>query len=201
MSRKSRTLLLSCLVVLVGFGAAGCTGDTAAGSDADSPASFEVQGNEAVMTGVIGESTPDAVSDLIDDHPEVTTIVLTDVPGSDNDEANLEASSLVRQAQLATHVPADGLIASGGVDFFLAGAERSFDDGAEFGVHSWATGDGVNGDELSRDDPQHDPYLNYYDSIGVDQEFYWFTLQAAPPESFHIMTAGELDEYNFASSR
>ena len=62
-----------------------------------------------------------------------------------------------------------------------------------------ATGDGVNGDELSRDDPQHDLYLNYYDSIGVDQEFYWFTLQAAPPEALHVMTAGELDEYNFAT--
>jgi len=84
---------------------------------------FEVDGTEAVMSGVINGSTPDMLRDLIADHPEVTTIVMVLVPGSIDDTANLEASLLVRDAGLNTH--ATGLLASGGVDFFLAGNERT----------------------------------------------------------------------------
>lgn len=171
----------------------------AACGDGNSPASFDVQGQDALMTGVIDESTPAAVDDLLSDHPGVTTIVMIDVPGSDNDEANLQASSMIRRAGLATHVPTDGFIASGGVDFFLAGVDRTFDSGARFGVHSWASGDGINGDEIPRGHPEHQIYLDYYKAIDIDEDFYWFTLQAAPPDDFHIMTADELDEYGFAT--
>lgn len=149
------------------------------------------------MSGVIGSSTPDAVQDLIDNHPEVTTIVLVDVPGSEDDESNLRASRLVRTAGLATHVPANGVIASGGVDFFLAGASRSWDTDATFGVHSWASGD-TEGKDIPRDDPEHDLFLNYYNEIGVDEDFYWFTLEAAPADSIHNMTEPELERYGFA---
>ena len=89
------------------------------------PATFEVQGEQAVMIGVIDGTTPDEVQDLIDAHPNVTTIVMQDVEGSADDEANLVAARLVHQHGFHTHVPADGLIASGGVDFFLAGTTRT----------------------------------------------------------------------------
>lgn len=197
MRQNLRSALSASALVLVGLFLAGCTDEA---GEAEGAASFEIQGDEAMMTGVIGETTPDAVADLLEDHPEVTTIVMSDVPGSENDEANLKASSLVREAGLSTHVPSDGFIASGGVDFFLAGTDRSFETGAQFGVHSWATDDGVNGDDLDRNDPQHQLYLNYYDDIGVDEDFYWFTLQAAPPDDFHIMTPGELEQYGFETA-
>lgn len=169
--------------------------------DPDEPATFQVIGDRAYMVGFIDGSTPDAVEDLLDEHPGVTTIVLAIVPGSDDDEANLEAARMVREAGLATHVPADGEIASGGVDFFLAGATRTFDDGARFGVHSWGTGEpGFNATDLDEDDPEHDRYLDYYDELGVDEDFYWFTIEAAPPEDIHWMTLAELAEFGFRTS-
>jgi hypothetical protein len=193
------------VVALVAFAVAcGDSGDDSAGGAGstagdDPPAGFFVEGREAVMTGVIDSSTPAEVSDLIDDHPEVTTIVMVDVPGSDDDVANLEASRLIRAAGLATHVPADGQIASGGVDFFLAGATRTYEPGATFSVHSWAAGDGITGADLPQDDPEHDLYLDYYAEMDVSEDFYWFTLEAAPADSFHDMTESELERFGFRS--
>ncbi|MEM9132166.1 MAG: hypothetical protein AAF962_05755 [Actinomycetota bacterium] len=162
-------------------------------------AAFAVEGSEAFMSGVIASSTPAAVRELIAEHPEVTTIVMVDVPGSADDVANLEAARLVREAGLDTHVPADGEIASGGVDFYLAGVERTFADGAVFGVHSWATVDGTEGIDVPRDDPQHRLYLDYYAEVGISDDFYWFTLEAAPAAGIHDMTADELARYGFAT--
>ena len=152
-----------------------------------------------MMTGVISTSTPDAVRTLLDDHPDVATIVMIDVPGSADDNANLEASRLIRDAGIATHATGDSFLASGGVDFYLAGATRTFDPGAQFGVHSWATGDGIEGSELPRDDQQHELYLDYYDEMGINADFYWFTLDAAPAEDIYWMTEAELERYGFAT--
>ena len=163
------------------------------------PASFTVSGNQAIMSGAIDGSTPDEVQRLIDEHPEVTTIVMQNVEGSVNDEANLVAARLVRQHGLHTHVPADGEIAAGGVDFFLAGVERTAVSGAKLGVHSWATGDGTTGDQVPRDDPQHKLYLDYYAEMGIPADFYWFTLQAAPAEDIYFMTEAELVQYQMVT--
>lgn len=170
---------------------------TSACGDDEPQATFEVEGDQAIMVGVIGSSTPDELQQMLDDYPEVTEIVMVDVPGSMDDEANLDAARLLRQAGLATHVPADGYIASGGVDFFLAGADRSWEPGAIFGVHSWATGDGVEGKDVPFNDPAHQLYLDFYGEMGVSDDFYWFTLEAAPAESIHEMTDAELDRFDF----
>ena len=166
----------------------------------DERAAFTVDGNTATMTGVIDSSTPDAVRDLLAENPDVDTIVMVDVPGSADDEANLEASRLVRAAGLTTHARSDSVLASGGVDFYLAGATRTYEPGAQFGVHSWATGDGAEGIDVPRDDEQHALYLNYYAEMGIDADFYWFTLEAAPADDIHWMTEAELTKYAFVTS-
>ncbi|MEM7093595.1 MAG: alpha/beta hydrolase [Actinomycetota bacterium] len=211
---SARKLILALTAVLL-LGACGgsdvavldppsATGGTASPEldfDEDGSASFEIVGDRAFMGGVIDGDTPEAVEELLTDHPGVMTIELVTVPGSDDDEANLEAALLVRDAGLATHVAADGEIASGGVDFFLAGTERSYEAGARFGVHSWSTGDDAfHALDLDEDDPEHDRYLDYYDEIDVDEDFYWFTLEAAPPEDIHWMTETELERYGFATN-
>lgn len=163
------------------------------------PASFEVEGTRAVMTGVIGADTPDAVRRLLRDHPDVSTIVLRQVPGSLDDEANLEAARLVRAAGLHTHVPADGTIASGGVDFFLAGTERTVDPGARLGVHSWAAdflGLIVEGASFPRSHGSHEIFLAYYREMGVPEPFYWFTLESASAEGLHWMTPAEIRRFS-----
>ena len=70
-------------------------------------------------------------------------------PGSLDDTSNLIASRLVREAGLATHVPAEAEIASGAVDFFIAGRARTADvaGGARLGVHTWG-GPGFAGADL-----------------------------------------------------
>jgi len=168
---------------LLGCALAGCGG-----------ARFAIDGPDAFMNGAIDGRTPRRLHHLIETHPDVTRIVLQQVPGSKNDHANVEAARALRAAGLSTHVPADGEIASGGVDFFCAGVERTAEDGARFGVHSWA-GDGIVPTELPEDSPEHDLYLDFYTEMGIPTSFYWFTLQAAPAEDIDWMTPDELDAY------
>ncbi len=159
-------------------------------------ATFEVEGETASMYGVIDHTTPRVVRSLIDEHPEVTTIVMIDVPGSDDDPANLAAARLVRERGFTTVVPSNGVIASGGVDFFIGGAERIVEPCAKLGVHSWdedgPDGGIIYGNEVQRDDPSHTMFLDYYREMDVPEDFYWFTLDAAPPERIHWMSDEEI---------
>lgn len=166
--------------------------------EADYPegrASFTIENGRAIMAGVIGSSTPGEVRRLLDEHPEVEVVVMPFVPGSEDDVANLEAARLLHEAGLHTCLPSQGLIASGGVDFFLAGTRRAAGAGGLVGVHSWAAGNGLEGGDLPRDDPEHRRYLDYYAEIGIDESFYWFTLDAAPSDDVHWMTPSELERY------
>jgi len=167
-------------------------------------AEFHVQGTRAVMEGTIGPSTPGRVLRLLLEHPEVDTLVLADVPGSMDDESNLRAARLVRRAGLTTVVPYDGMIASGGVDLFLAGATRRLGPHARVGVHSWAGGEGPRGEmlqgaDLPRDHPEHEMFVEYYADMEVHEDFYWFTLEAAPAEDIHWMTMVELVRFGVAT--
>ena len=118
---------------------------------------------------------------------------------SDDDEANLQAARLVNKAGLGTCVPENGEIYSGAVDFYLAGVVRRLADSAVVGVHSWATGDNIEGAALPMDDPQHQPYLDFYAEVGVPADFYWFTLQAAPAAGMYNMTAEDKVTYKMES--
>lgn len=162
-------------------------------------ADFKVSGRQAFMNGVIDATTPERVKTLIDNHGNLKTIVMVEVPGSADDEANLKAARMVRKAGLNTHIPADGVIASGGVDFYLAGNMRTMDRGAKFGVHSWGGADDDGNElvaaEVPVDHKMHKLYLSYYREIGISDDFYWYTLKAAPAESIHWMTPAEIKKY------
>lgn len=177
---------------------AACTGtfDT---SPTEEPATFQVDGTRAIFRGVIDETIVQKVQGLIDNSPEVKVIVMAYGPGSDADDENLQAALLINQAGLGTCVPENGEIYSGAVDMYLAGIVRRLADSAIVGVHSWAAGDNTEGSDLPMDDPQHQPYLDFYSQIGVSADFYWFTLQAAPAAGMHNMTADEKVTYNMES--
>jgi len=83
-----------------------------------------------------------------------------------------------------------------GTDFFLAGARRVAAEGARIGVHSWSTGEGMEATEFPMDSTEHDRYLEYYREMGIPEDFYWFTIQAAPADDMHYMTAEEIALYN-----
>ncbi|MEM1415279.1 MAG: hypothetical protein AAGH15_10275 [Myxococcota bacterium] len=188
-----RTLSLVSLLLALG---AGCGGDDLplGGEDAYEPVTFTVAGTDAHMRGVLDARALPALNALADAHPEVTRIVMDYVPGSANDEASQHAHRRVRALGLATHVPANGFIASGGVDFFVAGARRTIEEGAVLGVHSWSNGSREGGD-LPRDHPGHRLFLELYADLDVEEAFYWFTLEAAPAAGLHAMSVDELNRF------
>ncbi len=163
-------------------------------------AKFEVNGDLAIMTGVINSKTPKDVETLVKEYPNLKTIVMKDVPGSMDDVANLEASRIIRKYGLNTHVPKDGMVASGGTDFFCAGVNRTIEEGARIGVHSWA-GDGIfDASKLAKDNEEHKKYIDYYKEMGIPTDFYWFTINAAPANDMHFMKKEELKKYKLIDS-
>ena len=166
-------------------------------------ATFEVEGGTAFMYGVIDHTTPAVVQALIGKHPEVTRIVMMDVPGSDDDPANLAASRLIRESGMTTVVPSNGVIASGGVDFFTAGAHRIVEPCGKLGVHSWdddgPDGGIILGNEVPRDHELHAMFLEFYREMGIPEDFYWFTLEAAPPQRIHWMSDEEIVLYGLVT--
>jgi len=166
-------------------------------------ATFEIEGGTALMYGVIDHTTPGVVQALVDEHPAVTRIVMVDVPGSDDDPANLKASRLVREHGLTTVVPSNGVIASGGVDFFTAGKYRVVEPCGKLGVHSWdedgPDGSIIFGNEVPRDHEIHAMFLDFYREMGIPEDFYWFTLEAAPPQRIHWMSDEEIVLYGLVT--
>lgn len=162
------------------------------------PVSFVAQGEQIIATGTIDHTTLAAFEEVIALNPQSKTLVLQYIEGSVDDDANVVFSRVVRDEGFDTIVPSGGMVASGGTDLFLAGQRRILLPGACVGVHSWS-GSGIIATELPEDDPEHDRYLDYFQDIGVNPEFYWFTLEAAPAEGMHWMTAAEADRFGMTT--
>lgn len=166
---------------------------------------FELDGTKAIVRGELGAATFEQVRYLLDAHPEVDTIVLADVPGSVNDEVNVETGRLIRAAGLATHVPADGAIYSGGVDLFVAGAERTAAAGATVGVHAWCCGPaGRSAEQLTQSSPEHRSQLDYFSEMlgpELGPAFYFFTLQSASFDEMATMSRAEMEFFGLVADR
>ncbi|WP_048059187.1 COG3904 family protein [Methanococcus vannielii] len=164
------------------------------------PATFEVRGSEAIMVGVINEDIVEKVSTLIHDYPKVNKIVLLNVPGSKNSWKTIEAGKIVRKNGLNTHVPKNGYIASGGTVFFCAGINRTVESGAIVGVHSWSNNIIDDASILPKNHPYHKVYLDYFEEMGISDEFYWFMIESAPSFRMHYMTEYELKKYGLITN-
>ena len=163
--------------------------------DADYGLRLYPRGNLLLLLGIVDSDSPDQVYAALKHSPDIRVVVLANVPGSADDDANLKLGRMLRQAGMSTYLPARRLVASGGVDLLLSGARRIVERGSMVGVHSWADSGGSTGDTVPREHPDHQPYLEYYLEMGVPQEFYWFTLGAAPPDGLHWMTEAEMERY------
>ncbi|MBE8182992.1 MAG: hypothetical protein HAW61_05680 [Candidatus Portiera sp.] len=164
---------------------------------------FELQDNTLIMKGLISGKTPDQVYKIFAEHPDIDTIEMAWVEGSIDDRANLEIALWVAGKELTTKIGRYGLIASGGTDFFLAGQERVVVDGAQIGVHSWASASGTAID-YPRGHEFHQPYIDYYQGVGFTTEeaenFYYYTIEAAPAGEIHIMTNDEIIDYKLTTT-
>lgn len=166
---------------------------------------FRIDGNKAYLNGTLGKRTFNQVVDLIGTHPEVDTIVEENVPGSVDDDTNMETGRLIRKFGLATHVSADGEISSGGVDLFCAGVKRSLEKGATVGVHSWGGGvgpDAQTAQDFPEDHPAHHAQISYFSEMlgaPLGRGVYFFTLAAAPFDGMHNMTEEEIERWKLTT--
>lgn len=176
---------------------AGCGVTVIGGGDDEDfdSAEFEVSGSVLVMTGGIDDDTADELDEALDENPAVNTLLMKDVPGSLDDEATLVVSRKVRARALTTYVPSDGRVAGEAIKVYLAGVRRIAQRGARFGVKSWKNDDDQAGIQLAVNDQAHGPRLAFYRELGIPEEFYWFTLRAAPPEGMYWMTESELTRF------
>ncbi len=159
---------------------------------------FEIEDDTVVMVGAVNGRTPDQFEALLDANPAVDTLELADVTGSIDDEATFRMARIVRERGLATVVPADGRAESGGVDLFIAGVERTVGDGARLGVHEWQ-GFTSTATDFPRSAAEHDRYLDFYTEMLGAPDFYWFTIEAAPPDGMHHLTPSEIDRFGITT--
>lgn len=152
----------------------------------------------AEMNGEIADNTLTDFNKLIENYPNINLINMNQVPGSSNDEVNLKVSKRVFDLNIATHLLDNGEIASGGVDFFIAGVKRTKGTNTKIGVHSWSDGSN-DATAFPVGHANHLPYINFYVSVGFTQQqaenFYYFTINAAPASGIHWMTEAEITQY------
>lgn len=150
------------------------------------------------LNGEINSNTLIAFNEVIRRNPNTKLLVFHEAPGSADDETNLQVGRRLHELGLNTEVKANGYIASGAVDLFLAGAKRSLGTDTRVGVHSWSDGS-KQATDFPRDAAEHQFFIKYYKDIGMAdllaENFYFFTIDAAPAAEVHWMTADELKTY------
>lgn len=164
---------------------------------------YTIKEDKAYISGNLGTYTFNQILEINKDHPDVKTLVLTDIPGSVNDEVNVQTGRLIREAGYSTHLLANSDINSGGVDLFCSGVKRTREAGSKIGVHSWCCHEGLTADKLPKDSPAHNSQLTYFrEMLGEinGPEFYFFTLQAAPFNGIHVMTDAEIAKYKLITN-
>lgn len=160
---------------------------------------FEVRGNEVYMNNDINSKTYDQFVELIENNPQIDTLVEEIVSGSVDDNTMIKLGYFIRARGLNTKLLAWSEIDSGGVDLFLAGVERTMADGAHIGVHSWSDGF-KEAKDYPQDAPEHEANRKYIeDMLGTD-DFYWFTIYAAAADGIHEMTMEEIEKYGLLTT-
>ena len=162
--------------------------------------SFNEEANVIALDGTINSKAFDDFKKVAEAHPNVKNIHIINCDGSINDDVNLSLSSYVYENGYNTTLKEGGLVASGGTDFFLAGNKRTLEKNVKLGVHSWSDGK-KHATDFPKGHDNHTPYISYYKSIGMSQQeaedFYYFTIYAAPHNDVHWMTEEELMKYKF----
>lgn len=161
--------------------------------------SYKAQGEFLYVSGEVFSNDLSKFKKAMADNPGVKTLVLMDIPGSADDETNLKIIALIRQMGLNTYLTKKSHVSSGGTDLFLGGVQRIMERGAKIGVHSWSNGR-KDGADFPDESSEHDMFLDLYESIGIPEDFYWFTLDAAPADDMHYMTDAEIAEFGLLTA-
>ena len=162
---------------------------------------FSIQNDTtALINGDMGNHIEKQFNNLMEDYPRIKLLNFGECPGSNNDEAMMDAAKLLRNSGIRTHLPANAVIESGAVDLFLAGKSRTIETGSKIGVHAWSAGN-KSATDYAVGHEEHDFYINFYIFCGYFKEeaegLYYFIINAAGPDDMRYMTEEEIDEYSF----
>ncbi len=159
---------------------------------------FRAVGNMAYGNGNTNGMSVAMVREFLDENPQVDTLVMGKMPGTKDADMNTRIAREIRARGLKTHLPKNGFIASGAVDLFIAGTERTMECGGMIGVHSW----GITGDRTGTISPKtmgvdrrqkfHEKFLS---DMGIDPAFYVFTREAAEPSQLYFMSNEEIERW------
>lgn len=138
-----------------------------------------LDGTRAAMVDATDSASPAQFQAMMAAYPGISMIEMIEVPGTEDDRANLKLGRMIRARGLTTYVPAGGSVRSGGVELFLAGKVRIAEPGAEFAVHAWADEDGREATDYPADAPENRAYVDYSVEMG---------MPAAQARSFYAMT-------------
>jgi hypothetical protein len=201
---RTKKTVLALIILLTIF--TGCSSNDSIVKDAQTTFGiFKVSEDNATieMNGTISSSSLVNFNKLHSKYPNVKIINIKNCDGSSDDEVNLKLSKKVYDLNINIHLLDNAEIASGGVDFFLAGIKRTRANNTKIGVHSWA-GDNVTATDFPVGHANHLPYINYYKSIGFAdadaKAFYYFTINAAAANDIHWMTEEEIIKYKMLKS-
>ncbi len=149
----------------------------------------------AALTGSTDTASPHQFEAMLRDFPGIAVLEMIEAPGTSNDIANLAVGRRIREAGIVTHVPRGGSVRSGAVELFLAGAQRTMEQGAQFAVHSWLDNHGRQPGDFAADAPENRLYLDYYVEMGMTEggarDFYAMT-NSVPHSGAKWMDAHEM---------
>lgn len=152
----------------------------------------------AAMVDVSDSRSPAQFAAMLRAFPGIRRLDLVEVPGTEDDRANLTLGRMIRAHGIATHVPAGGSVRSGGVELFVAGVAHTADPGAEFAVHAWEDEDGRGPRDYPMSAPENRAYLDYYRDMGLSPTeaaaFYAMT-NAAPFEAARFMNTAQMGQW------
>lgn len=152
----------------------------------------------AAMVDVSDSRSPAQFAAMLRAFPAIRRLDLVEVPGTEDDRANMALGRLIRAHGIATHVPAGGSVRSGGVELFVAGIAHTADPGAEFAVHAWQDEDGRGPRDYAMSAPENRAYLEYYRDMGMSPTeaaaFYAMT-NAAPFEAARFLNAAQMGQW------
>jgi hypothetical protein len=160
---------------------------------------FRVKGDKAYGYGSTNDWSVSQITSFMDENPQVGTLVLKKMSGTTDADMNLRLAYRIRERGLKTHLDSDSFIASGAVDLFLAGVERTMECGALIGVHSWSMSGSRDTIRISPKDLGTDRRQKMQETflkdMGIDPAFYAFTREAAEPEKLHFLTPEEIERF------
>ncbi len=196
--RNRRTLLMTSLMLVIALGLSACGQVGALAMNAFETSEFRVDGQRLYLSGTINSKTLRQFEEIYAANPDITTLVELDVPGSVDDDTMIALGYRVRELGLNTHLTTTSEIHSGGVDLFLAGVRRTIEPGAVLGVHSWSDGS-REAKDFPRSAAEHEMNRAYIEAMLGRDDFYWFTIYAAPADDIHIMTSSEIADFELST--